>query len=483
MKRRLGPLVAIVLLGGLLAYVYVFEIRGKGGEQAGDAAKDKAIPFERASLKAIALKNESGALRLEKQGETWTLTQPLHADADKDAVEGLLNSLEFARVERRLGAGGDRKQYGLDPPKASVTIETTPPGETRTLLVGEVSPIGGSCYALLPGTNEIAVVGSTIGDLTRKDLLALRDKSLLSLDAWKVKKLTLERGKETIRLEKPDDGWIVKQPVEAPADGPTITDLLNALATLRATRFDTESPSQADLKRFGLSPPQARLTLLQEGWDVEKSVLFGKEATGGGRYERTVGRDPVVTVPADFWAKVTTKFFDLRRRELMGVQQYRVETITLSRHGQPAVTLKRDKEQTWSVSGASQGKVKSDTVDTFLKTVGDLKASAFDDTPKESVRGGIARRPALDLTLEEEADATSGRQKSQHLLISPPDKAGHILVLDMAWHPVAVAAADVLSKIDAQIETLLKEASETPKVAASPAAPAPPSPSPASTPR
>jgi uncharacterized protein DUF4340 len=482
-KRRLGPLVAIALLGGLLAYVYVFEIRGKGGEQPADTAKDKPIPFERAALKAIDLKNDSGALRLERQGEGWILTQPLRADADKDAVEGLLNSLEFARVERRLGTGGDRKSYGLDPPRASVTIETTQPGDPRTLLIGEVSPIGGSCYALLPGTNDIAVISSSIADLTRKDLLALRDKSLLSLDAWKVKKLTLERGKEIIRLEKPDDGWIVRQPVEAPADGPTITDLLNALGTLRATKFDTESPTQADLKRFGLSPPQARLTLLQEGWDVEKSVLFGKEATGGGRYERTVGRDPVVTVPADFWTKVTTRFFDLRRRELMGVQQYRVETITLSRHGQPGVTFKRDKDQTWTVSGAAQGKVKSDTVDTFLKTVGDLKASAFDDAPKESVRDGIAKRPALDLTLEEEADATSGKQKSQHLLISPPDKAGHVLVRDMAWHPVAVAAADVLSKIDAQIDALLKEASQTPKAAASPAATAIPSPSPAANPK
>jgi uncharacterized protein DUF4340 len=482
-KRRLGPLVAIVLLGGLLAYVYVFEIRGKGGEQPGATAKDKPIPFERAALKAIALKNDSGALRLEKQGETWTLAQPLHTDTDKDAVEGLLNSLELAKVERRLGTGGDRKQYGLDPPKASVTIETTEPGEPRTLLIGEVSPIGGSCYALLPGTNEIAVVSSTIGDLAHKDVLALRDKSLLSLDAWKVKKLTLERGREIIRLEKPEDGWIVKQPVEAPADGPTITDLLNALGNLRATKFDTESPSEADLKRFGLSPPQARLTLLQEGWDVEKSVLFGKEATGGGRYERTVGRDPVITVPADFWTKVTTKFFDLRRKDLMGVQQYRVETVTLSRDGRPAVTLKREKDQTWIVSGAAQGKVKSDTADTLLRMVSDLKAVAFDDSPKESVRTGIAKRPALDLTLEEEADATTGKQKSQHLLVSPPDKAGHVLVRDMAWRPIAVAAAGVLSKIDTQIDALLKEASETPKAEASPAASVLPSPSPVTTPK
>ena len=260
MKRRLGPLVALLLLAGLLAYVYVYEIRGRAGEDKVDTAKDKAIPFERAKLKAIRLTNDSGALRLQKEGDAWKLTEPLQADADKDAVEGLLNSLEFAKIERRLAKSEDRKQYGLDPPKASVTIETSAPEGPRTLQIGESSPIGGSYYALLPGTNDVAVVSSTIGDVTRKETISLRDKSLLSLDPWKVKTFTLERGRETIRLEKPDEGWVVRQPVVAPADGPTITDLLNALETLRATRFDSEKPSESDLKRFGLSPPQARLT-------------------------------------------------------------------------------------------------------------------------------------------------------------------------------------------------------------------------------
>jgi hypothetical protein len=477
-KLRVGPLLAIGLLVGLAGYVYVYEIRGRTGAAKDAGAKDKPLVFERAALKAISLVNDKGAIRLEKQGETWTIVEPLKTDADKDAVEGLLNSLDFAKIDRRLGAQEDRRQYGLEAPKASVSIETASPGEARTLQIGESSPIGGSYYVLLPGTNEIAVVSSSIEDVTKKDLLALRDKSLLSLDPWKVKRLTLERGRETIRMEKPDEGWIVRHPVEAPADGPTLTDILNALESLRATGFVSEKPSAADMKKFGLSPPLARMTLLQEGWDVEKSVIFGKEAPGGGRYARTVGRDPVLTVPADFWPKVTTRFFDLRRRDLLGVQQYRVDTIIAARDSRGAITLKREKDQTWKLSGASQGTLKSESVDTFLRMVSDLKAVAFDDSPKESVRAGISRRPALDLTLQEETDAAGGKERSQHLQVSPPDRAGHVLVRDIAWRPIAVAAAGVLQKIDGQIEALLKEAAEAPKPASSPAASAVPSPTP-----
>ncbi len=467
MKRRLGPILAVALLLGLGVYAYFSEVRGPGGEKKSEGEKDKALPFDRAGLKSIRIKNDRGEFRLEKQGETWKLTAPQQADADKEAIEGLLGSLDSARVDRRLGKESDRKQYGLDPPRASLTIETTSPGPAATLEIGESNPIGGTYYALLPGSGEVAVVGSTVGEVTKKDLLSLRDKSLLTLDPWKVKRLSLERGKETIRLEKPDEGWVIRKPVEAPADGPTITDLLNALQNLRASAFDAEKPSDTDLRRFGLTPPQARMILLQEGWDVEKTVVFGKEVKGGGRYARTLGRDPVITVPSDFWPKVTTRLFDLRRKDLLGVQQYRIESITIARGGGPAMTLTRQKDQTWLLAGASHGGVKSETVDTLLRSISDLKALSFDDHPTKQLGASLSRHPALDLTLQEEADTSGGKPKSQHLLIGPPDKKGHSLVRDMAWTPIATATPDALDKINSQIEALVKEAT-APKPAASP---------------
>ena len=482
MKLRPGPILALVLLVGLGVYTYVSEFRGKeGGEKAG-AAKDRPIVFDRAALKAIQIRNDHGSLRLEKEGEDWKLTAPLATGADQDAIEGLLNSVESAHVERRIGAAGDRKEYGLDPPRATLTIETNAGGEPQTLAVGDSNPIGGTHFALLSGTNEVAVVSGSLDDIASKDLLGLRDKSLLSLDSWKMKRFTIERGRETIRMEKPDDGWIIRQPVEAPADGPTITDLLNALQNLRATAVPSEKPSAADLRRFGLQPPQARMALFQEGWDVEKTVAFGREAPGGGRYARTIGRDPVLTVPADFWPKVTTKLFDLRRKDLLGVQQYRIESVTFARHGKPASTLTRQKDQTWALTGEIKGTVKAETADGLVRMISDLKAVAFDDNPKETVRAALSRRPALDLTLQEEADTSGGRTMSQHLLIGPPDKRGNVLVRDLAWRPIATAGSGSVEKIGHQIDAVLKEAAEPPPPQPSPSPGAAPAAAPVTTP-
>lgn len=480
MKRRLGPLLSVVLLIALGGWVYFREVRPGGAGAEGGGGEERALPFERSDVKAIRVTNEHGAVRLEKAGDAWTITEPLRADADKEAIEGLLSSLEIARIERRLGGEGDLKGYGLDPPKATLSLEPVAGGEPKAIGVGESNPIGGTLFALLPGGREVAVVGSSLGEATGKDLLALRDKSLLAFDPWKVVKLRLERGRETVRLAKPDDGWKLEEPVEAPADGPAVTDLLGALERIRAKAFVSEKPARADLRRFGLDPPAARLTLLQEGWDVEKTVVFGGKVEGG-RYARTVGRDPVVLVPDDFWDKVTTRVRDLRRKDLVGVGQYRVEKVTAARNGKQALVLSRQKDQGWTASGLAAGTVKNESVDTLLRLLAGLKALSFEDRPSEALRASLARTPALDLTLQEEADADGKAGKSQHLVIGPPDRARRARARDMAWRPIASVAADGLAEIDKQLEAIVKEASE-PKPEPSPSPGAAPTPTPSPSP-
>ncbi len=482
-RRPVGPILALLLAAGLGAWVYLKEIKGEktGGKE--DTAKTRPVSFERADLKAIRIKNAHGEVRLEKAGETWKISEPLAAETDKDAVESLLGSLEMARIDRRLGTVTDLKTYGLDPPQAVLTVTLAKGGESPILSLGDGSPVGGNYFALLPGGKELAVVSSSLGDLSRKDLLSLRDKSLLALDPWKVKRLRIERGWETVLLEKPDDGWKVQQPLETPADGPTVTDLLSALERLRASSFESEKPGPKDLRQHALDPPSARLTILQEGWDIEKTVLFGRKPDGT-LYARTVGRDPIVAIPKDFWEKVTTKVADLRRKEILGVGQYRLQTITAARAGKPALVLTREKDGSWSLSGLATGTVKSSSLDTLLSTLGSLKAQSFDDHPTEALLTSLARSPALDLILQEEVEASGAAGKSQHLVFGSPDRSGGVRVRDMAWRPISIVGRAPFETINSQLDAILKEAAEVKKPSASPStapgqAPATPAPSPA----
>jgi hypothetical protein len=466
-KLRPGPVAALLVLAALGVTTWLLEFRGADERHKAEAEKDKPLSFERAGLKSIVLRRAGEPIRLQRDGDVWTIREPLQSPVDKDAMEGLISALETGRVERRLGEVADRKQYGLDPPVATVTIETTG-GEPQVLGLGETSPIGGSVFALLPGGKEVAVVGAALGDLEKKDLLGLRDKSLLAFDPWKVKSLTIERGPETIALEKPADGWKVVRPVEAPADGPIVTDLLSAVERMRAARFVTEKPGGADLKTYGLAPPAARMTIQEEGWDTARSILFGG-ASEKTRYAMTVGRDPIVTVADDIWPKVTTALFDLRRKDVLGLSQYRIASVSVARDGGPALVLARQKDSGWTASGLAKGTLKNDSVDLLLRDIADVKALAFEDQPAAARLEALSARPPLDVTLEQDKDTDGGEARRQHLVFGAVGKDKRMPVRDLAWRPIFLADGALLGRIQGQLDALVKEAGAPP---AAPSAPA-----------
>jgi len=459
MKIRPGPIAALVLLAGLGAWVYISEFRGAADRRKAEQEKDRAFAFERADLRAIVVRNPSGSVRLQKEGDTWAVVEPLSAPADRDAVEGMLSSLEFARIERRLGTDGDRKSCGLDPAPLGITLETAV-GPTRTIEMGDTNPIGGAYFAALPG-GELAVVSVSLGEVAKKDLFAVRDKSLVAFDPFKTKSLVIERGSEVIALEKKEAGWTMTKPVVAPADGPTITDLLSALERLRAARFVTDHPAPGDLKAWGFEPPAVRMTLLQEGWDTTRTVEFGA-GKDGERHARTVGRDAVVTITPEFWPKANVAPFDLRRRDALGLSQYRLRSIAIARDGGKALVLEKGDEGNWKVSGLATGTVKFDSVDTLVRAIAAVKAVAFDDRPPKALEGLLAGRPVIDATLEQEPDAAGGTALRQHLIFGAVGKDGRMPVKDLDWSSVLWADGAALARIGEHIDALVNEAATPP---------------------
>jgi hypothetical protein len=456
-KVRPGPVAAVLLLAVFGGYAWFKDYRGADARRKAEDSKDKLFRFERADLKAITLTGKNGTIRLEKNGEDWAIRQPIETPAEKDAIEGVVSSLEMAKVERRLGKGDDLKTYALDPPQGTVTVEATN-GPPQSVALGDQAPIGGTWFALLDG-KEVAVVSAAAGELASKDLLSLRDKSLLTFDPWKVIGLTIARGKETITLQKPAEGWKLAQPVEAPADGPAITDLLSALERARATKFVLEKATDADLKAHGFVPPAARVTLLQEGWDTAKTIEFGAEEAGA-RQARTVGKDGIVALLPEFWSKLTAPAGDLRRKDVLGVGQYRVRSLTASMDGGPALVLTKGAENTWSASGLAKGSVKYDSIDLLLRRLSDVKAVSFEDHPTEAQKSAFAAKPPLDLTLEEEPDTEKGTPRRQHLAFSPVGKAARVTVRDFAWGPLFVVDGGNVAQVHQSLEDIAREATE-----------------------
>jgi hypothetical protein len=116
--------------------------------------------------------------------------------------------------------------------------------------------------------------------------------------------------------------------------------------------------------------------------------------------------------------------------------------------------------------------VKYDSVDKWLRSLGDIKAVAWASSPdaKEATPPG---KPPLDLTLEEEPDSDGGTARRQHLLFGPAGKDKHVPVKDTAWKSVMLVDADPVTRLYEGLDGLAKEATDAAAAAAAkPAAPA-----------
>lgn len=117
MKRSHLNLALLVVASGLGAALWF----GQEKEEKGPPL----TPLKQEAITRIAVEHPGKpAIRLEKKGSAWVLTEPVQSATDKYEIGGIL-SLADLEVKSKLDAGADRKELELDPPQYSVTLDDT----------------------------------------------------------------------------------------------------------------------------------------------------------------------------------------------------------------------------------------------------------------------------------------------------------------------------------------------------------------------
>jgi hypothetical protein len=241
-------------------------------------------------------------VRIQRQGARWMFETPVPARASKGAVELAINGLEALRVKSFWP-----EQAGRAAPAAlRITIEGNNQSETL-FLEGEAPGTAAAgnqlCFAQLedlnkPAGRSIPFVVEMPSELA-KSLLnaadALRDPRVLDFDPAAVTAVTLHApAAADVVLQRLEPGaggagWQMALPTEAghsprtpAADGAAVNHLLGELATLTMLDIKSDSPTDADREKWGLTQPERRITL----------------ALGGSTLALDIGRsnprDPVV---------------------------------------------------------------------------------------------------------------------------------------------------------------------------------------------
>jgi hypothetical protein len=386
----------VVLLAGILGgYVYYAEIRHPKEKPAENASQPiyKFSTDDITSLR-ITRQGESAPVELTRGGQGWVLKSPVEAPADRTTVESLTSALGRAASTRTLPADPARlKEFGLDPPAASVEINLKN-GPAQRLEVGAKDFSGSSVYARQGGAKDVLLLSdSVLTELTRP-VNELRNRSLLLLESWNLTEIDFHTPKANFRLEKKGANWDVLEPRPSPADEAEATSLSTSLSGARFS--DVVEEQGHDLARYGLAAPQISIHLRNEQ-GVEGTVLIGKKEDGK-YYARDAARSLVFRVgESDLKKFLDASFESLRDKHVLRAQADDFTQLSI-RNEKGTIQAARSADGKWIVSEPADRKGKELYSWRVFEPITGSRATEVLDKPSAAILAKLAK-PAVEIHL------------------------------------------------------------------------------------
>jgi hypothetical protein len=165
-----GPLAAVVLLGGLAAVWR--HLQGQPAAQSVQPAPS-VLDVDGAQVRQVTITAGGRTLSLyrgqDAKGQTvWHVGAADGPTARPFAVDDLLGDLHPLSADRlvtRTPSADDLKAFGLEPPGRQLAVSLQD-GRTVTVQVGSESPVGGY-YARRTGDAAVYLIPSTLPDLLK----------------------------------------------------------------------------------------------------------------------------------------------------------------------------------------------------------------------------------------------------------------------------------------------------------------------------
>ena len=306
--RRLIPYVLIFLI---LAGAYA-GLRWRQEQQVTrDEQAKKVFHLTEAEISDLSLVRGKDEVSLVKKDRVWHLTAPLNTKADQTIVDSMLTTLARLRKERDQGEEKDLKPYGLDKP--GLVVKFTAQGQPHQLAIGAKVPGDQNYYALKDQDPHLLTISMGSKDSLDRQLLALRDKTLLAFVMGEVKGLRAKTPKTAVALEKTGPQtwrWVGRPDFQVRGD--RVEKLLRDLHIARARNF--LEPPPKNLAALGLVPDrQTEIAVATPAGDQTLWLGAPKDDTV---YARLGAGGPVVLADAALAGEIDKTLASLEDRRL-----------------------------------------------------------------------------------------------------------------------------------------------------------------------
>jgi hypothetical protein len=294
-KTTFRLFLGVCLLGcGLLLVDYHASVR-----QVRKSENQRIFDLSTEPVTGVSIYREGHQIECVKKGAGWFLQAPVRARGNAAAMERIVALLETAEwedcitVEQREARELQLSDYGLDPPRATIAVDTR--SRRESLFLGDATPLGAGLYARHSLSDSVLTVPVTLAQNLPATIEPLRDRAVLHGSPSQTVRFEIQRQESGfIQLVRQGSTWMIQQPLSGRADSAAVQKLLESLYALRIETFfwdastaqrpvttaggTLEMAASARAESCGLAADsaQVRATVWVEGDSLGQELLLGK---------------------------------------------------------------------------------------------------------------------------------------------------------------------------------------------------------------
>jgi hypothetical protein len=416
-----------------------------------DLVDRQVLKFDPTSAQAFKRSDAAGALEIVRREDRWVITKPVEEAADEKELETLWKTLGNLRAVRVAALSPtELKEYGLDAPLATITLDLSPDQKPNQLVLKIGKPVAeatGEHFAQVVGHPAVVVLPAGVIRTLRAAPLAFRDRVLTKLPGFDTLRLERDRRKATFALGK--DSWMLTEPLRAEANTTLLDDFLTALSSLHADELVQDKPTADDLKKYGLDSPLVRYQVLDKGKELLDLQVGGVEKNSGRRYARIGKRELVFLLDPKLSTMVLEEF---RPRTVwdMPLDAAEVNQVRFSWAKSP-FTLSRVRSN-WQVSDKPKTPVNAKAVDDMLAALAGLKLERYVIDKDADLQLYGLKTPELTLLAKTNTGqwglhigSRVGESKARYAQLDQPGKTDVFLIAE-------ADASRIVKELDAFVE-------------------------------
>lgn len=375
MKKRLQPtLIAFIVLIILLVYANYYEVDEillPGMEKP-----QQMVPFAAEKIESIAwLKNSAEELKIVRKDGKFKIVEPGEFEVEPLEIDGFIRHFAELKSEMLVAANAtDTTAFGISEFSPRVIIGAG--SDSVELFLGSKSPVGGSFYLARGDRENVYLVPGYIRGDFFKTAQDLRKRAIFS-DFGNVNRIEICEGNRNMVVEKRDAiEWFLVEPLHTLADAEAIAGLIQALQTLKISRFVEDKPERPE--EWGFASPTFSISMSNNSG--QKFAIETGEFAGTETYFRRNEEDAIHAILNSDLQNLKKSFNDLRSKNLPDLEPAKIKNIELKEA--TSTFLLEYKDGKW----LSEGKiVDKPDVESFFSFYEGARVSMFIDATAEQI--------------------------------------------------------------------------------------------------